>query len=115
MKKLYKKNKLPTSKKIIIGLFINCIIIELFTGYITLESIKLAHETFQSPDFTPLITLIGAIVGEVISFAIYCAKSVKENCEGGIIFEQAKQDNINIYDSSISIEENNNFLNNAKG
>ena len=39
------------------------------------------------PDFTPLVTLIGAVVSEVIGFAIYAIKSAKENTEGGIIYE----------------------------
>lgn len=38
-------------------------------------------------DFSPIVTLIGAVVGEVIGFAIYAAKSTKENTEGGIIYQ----------------------------
>ena len=45
--------------------------------------------TFMMPDFTPLVTLIGAVVSEVIGFAIYAIKSAKENTSGGIVYETA--------------------------
>ena len=79
--------KLPTSKLLILFLFINCTLIELFTGWVTIKSIDLATLTMVGPDFTPLVTLIGAVVSEVIGFAIYSIKSAKENTEGGIIYE----------------------------
>ena len=79
--------KLPTSKLLILFLFINCTLIELFTGWVTIKSLDLATLTMVSPDFTPLVTLIGAVVSEVIGFAIYAIKSGKENTEGGIIYE----------------------------
>ena len=71
--------KISTSKLLIIFLFINCTIIEIFTGYVTLKSLDIATMTFMMPDFTPLVTLIGAVVSEVIGFAIYAIKSAKEN------------------------------------
>ena len=79
--------KLPTSKLLILFIFINCTLIELFTGWVTIKSIDLATLTMVGPDFTPLVTLIGAVVSEVIGFAIYAIKSAKENTEGGIIYE----------------------------
>ena len=79
--------KLPTSKLLILFLFINCTLIELFTGWVTIKSIDLPTLTLVGPDFTPLVTLIGAVVSEVIGFAIYAIKSAKENTEGGIIYE----------------------------
>lgn len=81
--------KISTSKLLIIFLFINCTIIEIFTGYVTLKSLDIATMTFIMPDFTPLVTLIGAVVSEVIGFAIYAIKSAKENTSGGIIYETA--------------------------
>jgi hypothetical protein len=71
---------MSTSKKLILFLFINCTIIELFTIFVTLKSFTLAAATGLAVDFTPLVTLIGAIVGEVIGFAIYSLKAVRENC-----------------------------------
>ena len=79
--------KFPTSKLLILFLFINCTLIELFTGWVTIKSIDLATLTMVGPDFTPLVTLIGAVVSEVIGFAIYAIKSAKETTEGGIIYE----------------------------
>lgn len=75
------------SKKMLIFLFCNCTIIEIFTGYVTYTSLKLALEMGLAPDFTPLVTLIGAVVGEVIGLAAYFLKSVKENSEGGIVYQ----------------------------
>lgn len=83
------KKKTSTSKKLIAFLFINCTIIEIFTGYVTLKSFDLAYATGYGVDFSPLITLIGAVVGEVIGFAIYAIKSSKENSQGGIVYELA--------------------------
>ena len=81
-----KNKKVSTSKLIILFLFINCTIVELFTGYITLIDLRLAQTTGMV-DFTPIVTLIGAVVGEVISFAIYAVKSTKENTQGGITYQ----------------------------
>ena len=83
------KPKISTSKLLIVFLFINCTIIEIFTGYVTLKSLDIATMTFMMPDFTPLVTLIGAVVSEVIGFAIYAIKSAKENTSGGIVYETA--------------------------
>ena len=41
----------------------------------------------NSIDFSPLVTLIGSVIGEVIGFAIYSLKSAKENSEGGIVYD----------------------------
>lgn len=40
-------------------------------------------------DFSPLTALIGAIVTEVIGYAVYSIKSMKENTKGGITYETA--------------------------
>lgn len=83
-----KKKLISTTKLIILFLFINCTLIQLFTGYITLLDIKLA-ETIGSVDFTPIVTLISAVVGQVIGFAIYSIKASKENTQGGIVYDTA--------------------------
>lgn len=89
------KSKLTTTKLLILFLFINCTIIELFTGWATIQSIQLTIQTGLAPDFTPLVTLIGAVVGEVIGFAVYAAKSTKENTAGGIVYDCALNNNNN--------------------
>ena len=81
--------KMSTTKKFMLFLFINCTLIELFTGWVTVQNLILAREMGILLDFTPLVTLIGAIVGEVFSFAVYAAESTKENTKGGIIYEKA--------------------------
>ena len=72
-------DKLSMSKKALIYLFISCTIIEIFTGWVTVQSINLAFAMGMMPDFTPLITLIGIVVGEVIALGAYFVKSAKEN------------------------------------
>jgi hypothetical protein len=91
-KREFKKQFLPkisTSKLLILFLFINCTIIELFTGFVTLKSLDLTTLTMANPDFTPLVALIGAVVSEVVGYAVYALKSAKENTAGGIIYEAA--------------------------
>lgn len=88
LKNKYKK-KMSTSKWLIFFLFLNCTIIELFTGYVTLQTLTIAKITGLPPDLTPLVTLIGIVVAEVIGFAVYALKSLKENTSGGIIYETA--------------------------
>ena len=41
------------------------------------------------PDLTPLITLIGAVIGETLSYGIYAAKAKAENTQGGITHDIA--------------------------
>lgn len=84
--------KLSTSKLLILFLFLNCSLIELFTGWVTIQSINLVRITMMAPDFSPLITLIGAVVGEVIGFAIYSIKAAKENTKGGIVYDTAMRE-----------------------
>ena len=102
-KKFYDKykKKISTSKMLIFFLFINCTIIEFFTGWVTLKSIELSFTTSMAPDFSPLVTLIGAVIGEVISFAFYSIKSTKENTKNGIVYEQAMRE----YESQGELEE----------
>lgn len=91
-KREFKKQFLPkisTSKLLILFLFINCTIIELFTGFVTLRSLDLTTLTMANPDFTPLVALIGAVVSEVVGYAVYALKSAKENTAGGITYEAA--------------------------
>ena len=91
-KRNFKKQFLPkisTSKLLILFLFINCTIIELFTGFVTLKSLDLTTLTMANPDFTPLVALIGAVVSEVVGYAVYALKSAKENTAGGITYEAA--------------------------
>ena len=89
MNKYIKKFHIPTSKIIMLFLFINCTLIELFTGYITIQNFKLVRDIGGMVDLTPLITLITAVVGQVTGFAIYSIKATKENIKGGIVYDSA--------------------------
>ena len=81
--------KMSKSKLLVTYLFLNCTLIEIFTGYTTLKSFDLALITGNSPDLTPLNTLVATVVAEVIGFAVYALKAKAENTKGGIVYETA--------------------------
>ena len=81
--------RFPTAKVLMTILFMNCTVVEVFTMWATVQSFKLAYATQLAPDLTPLNTLVGTVVAEVIGFAVYCLKSMRENTKGGIIYESA--------------------------
>lgn len=86
------KNKIifPSwSKLLLLLLFINFTILEIFIGWVTIQSFSLAYITGGNPDFTPLITLISLVLSQTISYGIYSAKSKVENTSGGIIYDLA--------------------------
>ena len=87
-----KEMKLPSwSKLLSLLLFINFTALEIFVGWVTIKSFTLAFQYGTSPDFTPLITLMSAVLGETISYAIYALKSKAENTKGGIVYESMIQ------------------------
>ena len=93
--------KISTTKILITFLFINCTLLEIFTGWVTVENLLLARDFGIAIDFTPLVTLIGIVLGEVFGFAVYAVKSAKENSIGGITY-----DSVMMNLSSNSKEEN---------
>ena len=86
------KRKISTSKLLIAFLFINCTLIELFTGWAIIKMLAIVATTGAMIDFTPLVTLIGTVISEVIGYAIYALKSAKENSVGGIVYDKAMQE-----------------------
>ena len=100
------KKKISTSKKIILFLFINCSLIEIFTGIITIMDLQIAAQTGSMVDFTPIVTLIGAVVSEIIGFAIYAVKATKENTIGGIVY----QSQLNNYNQQPDYNTENNMI-----
>ena len=46
-----------------------------------------------SVDFSPLVTLIGNVVSEILGYGIYSLKAAKENTRGGVIYDLAMRDN----------------------
>lgn len=92
-KKAFKKKKKFTTTKLLISfLFLNCTLIELFTGWVTAKSLTVSYMTGNPIDFSPLVTLIGAVVSEVIGFAVYAIKATKENTANGITYMMAEQE-----------------------
>ena len=98
------RKKLTTTKFLMLFLFVSCSIIEIFTMYAIIKSMNMG----LGVDFTPLTMLITSVVAQVIGFSIYSLKSMKENTEGGIVYETAlfEQKNNNL-SCEPPLEENN--------
>lgn len=88
-RKKVQKQALTTTKFLMLFLFISCSIIQIFTLVVTIISISAGVY-----DFTALQMLITAVVGEVVAFAVYSIKSLKENTKGGIVYETAMWKNL---------------------
>jgi hypothetical protein len=61
----FRRENFTTSKLFMFIIIINCSIIEIYSMFIM----------YKMKNLDALTTLIGAVVGESVSFAIYCAKS----------------------------------------
>ena len=87
IKQQYKKErqKLPTSKFLMFFLFTSCSIVQIFTMYVTIKGMNMG----LGANFGPLQMLITSIVGEVIGYAVYSLKALKQNTKGGIVYETA--------------------------
>ena len=90
-REMRKPKKMSTTKLLVGFLFVNCTIVELFTGWATAQSLKISYMTGNPMDFSPLVTLIGAVVTEVMGFAVYAIKATKENTANGITYMMAQQ------------------------
>ena len=64
------------------------------------KMLSLAFVAGTMIDFTPLVALIGAVVGEVFGYAIYSLKSTKENTVGGIVYDSVINNNSDNKESS---------------
>lgn len=78
------RKKLTTTKFLMLFLFISCSAIEFFTIFLTFKAISLGYV-----DFSALQSLITAVVAEVVGFAVYSFKSLRQNTEGGIVYQTA--------------------------
>lgn len=87
------KKTLTTGKKILWFFIINCTLVEIFTGWITYLSIKLAETTLIAPNLTPLNTLIGAVIAQSFGLLGYFVKSTFQNRKGGIVYDAAAAKN----------------------
>ena len=77
------KKKISTSKAGLWYMMIMCTIIQAFS----------LVAMWHFADLSPLTTLIGATVGEVFAYWAYTLKAAKENCQGGITYEMALENN----------------------
>ncbi|MDE6477002.1 MAG: hypothetical protein K2L48_02265, partial [Mycoplasmoidaceae bacterium] len=66
-----KLHKFTTTKLLMYLIFINCLMIELYTMWVM----------FILNDLSALYSLVGAVIGESLAFAVYCYKSFKETKE----------------------------------
>lgn len=73
-REIKEKKKKSTTKILMAFILGNCTIVEIYSMIVM----------FVLNDISALYSLIGAVVGESISFAIYCTKSYKENKEEAI-------------------------------
>ena len=73
-------------------LFVNFTLLEGFIVWVTIKSFELAMINGIEPSYSPLLALIPAVLGETISYGIYCAKSKAENTKNGIVYETAMRE-----------------------
>lgn len=103
------KKKIPTSKILIIILFINCILLQFFVGWVTIKTLSLTEYIGVMPDFAPLLSIIGIVLTEGAGYAIYSIKSAKENSKDGIVYDLAMKQQEDIY------QPQSNYVNEEKG
>ena len=86
------KIRLPFAKMLAIFLFVNFTTLEIFTIWVTVKTFTLAYAVSIMPDFAPLLALLGAVIGQTLSYWIYSSKAKAENTIGGITYDLAMKD-----------------------
>ena len=94
------KAKMSTTKRIVWWMFINCTLIEMLTVWALYKNFELATIFGTGVDFSPLVALIGAVIGEVMVFATYAVKAKAENTVGGIEYQRM------VHNLSVANEDN---------
>lgn len=85
-----------STSKLVLGILIAILaVVMIFAGYATVAMLSIVAVTGAIFDFTPLVTLISAVAGEVIVTLGYFAKSTKENTVGGITYDIAMHNDNN--------------------
>lgn len=69
-----RRKKFTTTKLLMYLILINCMVVEVYSMWVM----------YKLVDLSALYTLIGAVISESVSFAIYCAKSFKDSKEEAI-------------------------------
>lgn len=74
------RRKPPSVSKVALAyIFVSCTAVQLYS----------MAAMWHFADLSALYSLIGATVGEAISYCAYAAKATKENTEGGIVHDMA--------------------------
>lgn len=74
------RHKWPSTAKIALGyIFLSCTVVQIYS----------MAAMWHFADLSALYSLIGATVGETISYCAYAAKSARENARGGIVHDMA--------------------------
>lgn len=78
--KYWPRKKRPSTAKMAMAyIFASCTVVQIYS----------MAAMWHFADLSALYSLIGATVGEVISYCAYSAKSAKENTRGGIVHDMA--------------------------
>lgn len=78
--KYWPRKKWPSTAKMAMAyIFASCTVVQIYS----------MAAMWHFADLSALYSLIGATVGEVISYCAYSAKSAKENTKGGIVHDMA--------------------------
>ena len=103
--KIQNKNpfRITTGKLAMWILLILCLVVIIFTGYITIKEFSLAYALGLMPDFTPLVAywsiecfadgLLHLSLEQDFPNSIVLLESAKENTKGGITYEAAAMKN----------------------
>lgn len=90
------KKKWPSTTKMAMGyIFASCTVVQIYS----------MAAMWHFADLSALYSLIGATVGEVISYCAYAAKSAKENTKGGIVHDMAMKSQEGATEPSETAEE----------
>lgn len=90
------KRKPPSASKVALAyIFLSCTAVQLYS----------MAAMWHFADLSALYSLIGATVGEAISYCAYAAKATKENTEGGIVHDMAMKSKEGATEPSETAEE----------
>lgn len=74
------RRKWPSTAKMAMAyIFVSCTVVQIYS----------MAAMWHFADLSALYSLIGATVGEVVSYCAYAAKSARENSKGGIVYDTA--------------------------
>ena len=90
---IIKRKRMTTSKLAMWFIFLNCTVVEVYS----------MAAMWHFGDLSPLYALLGAVVGQSLTYISYNNKACRENSRGGITYESA----INgTYDQSSTVDNN---------